>query len=249
MKRIRYYILPLLLFLAIGAKAQERTVENRPYCDLRPLHFGVIVGTSMQDMTLLNNAPSMQVNEEGTMSEYAITCDQDRWDIGFHVGVLGEVRLDQYFALRVAPQMYFGNRHILFRNFSQLGADGRPAEERQDMKTAYVLSSFDVIYAAKRFNNHRPYIMAGIAPTINLTTKANDFIQLKRTDVFFEAGIGCDCYLPFFKLRPELKFMYSLTNSLNKKHINDITDPNMLKYAGAVNSVRSKMIALTFYFE
>lgn len=249
MKRKRYYILSLFLCIAMCITAQERVVENRPYCDLRPLHFGVIVGTNLQDMALLNNGPHEVMNEDGTMTDYAITCDQDRWDMGFHVGVLGELRLNQYFAFRIAPQMYFGNRHLLFRNFTQKGIDGRPAEERQDMKAAYVTCSLDLIYAAKRFNNHRPYVMLGLAPAINLTTKVNDFLQLNRSDAFVEAGFGCDFYLPFFKLRPELKFMYSLTNSLNKKHIDDITDPNMIKYASAVNSVKSKMIALTFYFE
>lgn len=249
MKRKRYYILSLFLCVAMSLFAQERVVENRPYCDLRPLHFGVIVGANLQDMSLLNCGPHEVLNEDGTTTEYAITCDQDRWDMGFHVGVLGELRLNQYFAFRIAPQMYFGNRHLLFRNFSQLGVDGRPAEERQDMKSAYVTCSLDLIYASKRFNNHRPYVMLGLAPAINLTTKSNDILQLKNTDAFFEAGLGCDLYLPFFKLRPELKFMYSLTNSLNKKHINDITDPNMIKYASTVTSARSKMIALTFYFE
>lgn len=249
MTKRHYYILSLLLCLAVSVMAQERTVQNRPYCDLRPLHFGVIVGTNMQDMKMLVNAPQPFVEEDGRVTQSDITCDQDRWDIGFQVGVLAEFRLDTHFAFRIAPQMYFGNRHILFRNFSQLGPDNRPAEARQDMKTSYVMCSLDLIYAAQRFNNHRPYLMAGLSPAINLSTKENDYLQLNRSDIFFEAGLGCDFYLPFFKLRPELKFMYSLGNSLNKKHVDNLRDPNMIRYAQSVNSANSRMIALTFYFE
>lgn len=231
------------------ARAQERTVENRPYCDLRPVHFGVIVGTHFQGLEFENAGASTYTDADGNQQESLVTCEQNTWDSGFHVGVLGEVRMTDYLALRIAPVLYFGNRHITFTNLKALDAKGNYQQERQDMKSVYITSSFDVIYAAKRFNNHRPYIMAGLAPSLNLATKANDYIQLNKTDIFFEAGLGCDLYLPFFKLRPELKFMYSLGNSLNKNHAKALKDKNMFSYANSVTSANSNMIALTFYFE
>ena len=117
------------------------------------------------------------------------------------------------------------------------------------MKTAYISSAFDLIFSAKRFNNHRPYIMLGLNPMMNLSSKSDDYIKLKKTDLFLEVGVGCDFYLPFFKLRPELKFMYGITNSYDNKHSSEIKDKNMLPYAMAANKTHSKMIALTFYFE
>ena len=91
--------------------------------------------------------------------------------------------------------------------------------------------------------------MSCLIPVINLTVRENDYLKLKRYDVFLEAGIGCDFYLPFFKLRPELKFMYSLTNSLDTDHASRLRDVSMKPYAMSVNKAKSKMIALTFYFE
>lgn len=237
------------LFVALRLSAQERTVENRPYCDLRPFHFGVIVGTHLQDISFNNVGVQHITDDEGTEKDVWVTCDQDRWDNGFQVGVLGEARLGDYFAFRAAPMMYFGNRHIKFRNFSLPDANGKPTEVRQDMKAVYIMCSLDLIYSAKRFNNHRPYVMMGLSPSINLSTKANDYLQLNRTDIFLEAGLGCDFYLPFFKLRPELKFMYSLGNSLNMKHAGTLRDPNMKPFASSVNKANSSIIALTFHFE
>ncbi len=46
---------------------------------------------------------------------------------------------------------------------------GNPIEEKQEMKTAYISSAFNLIFGAQRFNNHRPYIMAGLNPMINLS--------------------------------------------------------------------------------
>ena len=62
-------------------------------------------------------------------------------------------------------------------------------------------------------------------------------------------GLGCDFYLPFFKLIPELKFCYSLTNALDKDHVSELKDASMRAYANSVRAGHSKMFVLTFYFE
>ena len=108
---------------AVSAIAQERTVENRPYTDLRPFHFGVLVGTHLQDIEFTNVGPQVITTEDGSV-DALVTCDQDRWDAGFNVGVLGEFRLGTYFAMRVAPAMYFGTKHFTFHNHKETLEDG-----------------------------------------------------------------------------------------------------------------------------
>lgn len=235
--------------VATQAVAQDATVQNRPYTDLRPFHFGVLVGAHMQDLEFNNIGPQVITNDDGTTVEKIITCDQDRWDSGINVGVLGELRLNQTFALRVAPAMYFGTRHLTFHNLTDKMADGKPVTQTQDLKSVYISCAAELLFAAPRFNNHRPYLMAGINPMINLTSRDDDYIKLKRYDVFLEAGLGCDLYLPFFKLRPELKFCYGLTNCLDLNHGKNIRDKNKLMYTNSVDKAQSKMIVLTFYFE
>ena len=239
----------LMIICAMDTMAQERTVQNRPYTDLRQFHFGVLVGTHLQDVEFVNVGPQVITLEDGTTQETLVTCDQDRWDPGFNVGVLGEFRLGTYFAMRVAPAMYFGTKHFMFRNHKETLEDGRPIEQRQELKTAYVSCAFDLIFSAKRFNNHRPYMMLGLNPMLNLSNKDDDYLKMKKHEVFLEAGLGCDFYLPFFKLRPELKFAYGLTNCIDTDHGNHLKDKNMLQYTNSVNKGRSKMIVFTFYFE
>lgn len=245
----RIYIITLITMLTGILHAQERTVENRPYTDLRPFHFGVVVGTHMQDIELNNVGPITLTDENGMEYESFVSTDQDRWDPGFQVGVLGELRLSTHFALRLSPTLYFGTRHITFINHMKPDEDGKPTEARQTLKSVYIAGVADLIFSAKRFNNHRPYIVAGITPMLNLTSRANDYLRLKSTDIYMSIGAGCDFYLPFFKLRPELKFMYSLTNSLDKKHASQLKDTNMLPYACSVDKAQTKMICLSFYFE
>lgn len=78
------------LALPLRLSAQDRTVQNRPYTDLRPFHFGVIVGTHLQDIELRNVGPQTITYADGTTAEALVTTEQSRWDPGINVGVLGE---------------------------------------------------------------------------------------------------------------------------------------------------------------
>lgn len=247
MKRIVFTIFAIMV--AYNIIAQERTVENRPYCDLRPFHFGVLVGVHLQDLEFINSGLVTYTDENGNETQSNITIDQDRWDPGFTVGVLGEFRLSTHFQFRIAPTMYFGTRHITFHNLKLAEGETKLEDNKQELKTAYISSAFDLIFSSPRFNNHRPYIMAGINPMMNLSSNKDNYIRLKKTDVFLELGLGCDFYLPYFKLRPELKFMHGLMNTYDKSHITNIKDKSILPYTLAAKEAHSKMIALTFYFE
>ena len=91
-------------------------------------------------------------------------------------------------------------------------------------------------------------MLAGISPMINLTAKSEDIIQLKRYDTFVEIGLGCDLYLPFFKLIPELKFCFGLGNVL-KKNRPDLIDPTQRIFTESVDRATVSMVVLTLYFE
>ncbi len=248
MKRIILMAL-IAFYTGINGMAQLRTVENRPYTDLRPFHFGVLIGTHAQDMEFQNTGITQYIDANGIEQPSHVTVDQDRWDMGFTVGVLGEFRLNRSFQFRIAPAMYFGTRHLTFYNLLEKDGAGNAIVQHQEMKTAYISSAMELIFAAERFNNHRPYVMAGINPMMNLHSSKSDYIKFKKSEIFLELGVGCDFYMPFFKLRPELKFMYGLTDSFNKKHPEHIKNKNELPYALAAKGAHSKIIALTFYFE
>ena len=246
----RLIIISIILCCALTIMAQsDRRVQNKPYIDLRTLHFGILVGFHLQDVELDNVGPHLMPNEEGTMTEQYILCDADKWSAGFSVGVLGELRLHENFSLRVTPTMHFGAKHLTFINRNKLDEQGRYIRETQDMKNTYVSLPIDLKFAAPRWNNHRPYIMAGVNPTFNLTSGDTDIVRLKKYNTMLEIGMGCDFYLPFFKLIPELKFCFGLGNVLDTNHVNELRDANLKAYASSVSNAKSKMVVLTFYFE
>ena len=251
MFRRRIIIITALACAILTATAQERKIQNKPYIDLRPMHFGILVGMNLQDIEFDNVGPQTITLDDGTTQESTILCDADKWNAGFSVGVLADLRLSQHLNLRFAPSMHFGAKHLLFRNLTETETDseGRPMEATQDMKNTYIAFPIDLKFSAQRWNNYRPYITAGVSPMINLTSKNQEYIQLKRSDFFVEVGLGVDLYLPFFKLIPELKFCYSLRDALDHDHAGELQDANQRKYTNAVSRGASKMIVLTFYFE
>lgn len=235
--------------LALTSQAQERRPQHKPYIDLRPLHFGISVGFHAQDIEFQNVGPQTQVLSDGTTASQTILCDQDSWNPGFSVGVLADLRLSSHLSARLSPTMHFGAKHLAFRNLTTTDETGRELLTTQDLKNVYISFPLDLKFAAERFNNYRPYVIAGVSPMINLSGKDQEYVQLKRYDTMIEVGLGCDFYLPFFKLNPELRFSYSLTNSLDTKHADELRDANLRAYAKSVRSAHAKMITLTFYFE
>ncbi len=241
---MRYYICMRLRILSIIAAlciatscvAQRRyVIQHKPYIDLRPMHFGIAVGMNLQDIEFKTDAP--------------IVCDADRWNTGFSVGVLADMRLSDNLNLRIVPTMHFGAKHLTLLKLDETDTHGNPRTETQDLKNTYLSVPIDLKFSAQRWNNIRPYILAGVNGMVNLTNKSQEIVQLQRTDLMLEVGLGCDLYLPFFKLAPELKFCYGLGNRIDKSHVADIKDDYKKTYANSIKSGHTKMIVLTFYFE
>jgi hypothetical protein len=145
-------------------------------------------------------------------------------------------------SLRAIPTMHFGQNTVRFRE------QNSGETSKQSLKTTYIAVPVHVKFAAERFNNYRPYVTAGVSPMWNLTVKKQQQLLLKKFDFMIEVGVGCDFYLPFFKLIPELKFSFSPLNVL-KKERKDLLDTNYLKFTQSVDEVTSKMITLSLYFE
>ena len=75
-----------------------------------------------------------------------------------------------------------------------------------------------------------------------------DPIRDKRFDCMLEIGMGCDIYLRYFKLIPELKFCLSVVDVLNSQR-DDLEDNQLIKFTKSVDKMKAKMIVFSLYFE
>lgn len=235
----KHIIITLILALiGVNAIAQRRNdgLLNRPYADLKPIHFGFSVGFHMQDLNISNNG---FITPEG---ESWFT-EVPAYSPGFCVNVLADMRISNHINLRCSPGMYFGNKKVHFRN--SITGD----ENTQNIKSNYVVVPIDIKYSATRYKNIRPYVVGGIMGILDVSKKRPEQLKLRDTDAMLTIGLGCDFYLPYFKLCPELKFCFGLRNLLNKERPDLQDNPDMMKYTQSVSQIKSNMIVLTFYFE
>lgn len=202
------------------------------------MHFGFVLGLHTQSFQV---KPS-EIPDENGVTWYG---DNPSPSPGFTVGIVTDMRMGEYFSLRFIPTLNFGDRTMSFVGYNQ--------EEKVDAYSTNVFSSlinmpFYIKYRAFRLNNYRPYLLFGGGASMDLSRKKDLPLLLKPFDVFVEFGVGCDFYLPYFKLAPELKFCLGL-NDMIERDRPLIINEDELKYTDAIARLGSRIITLSFNFE
>lgn len=211
-------------------------ILNRPYADQKLWHLGFSIGMHFQDLDFTHNG---FVTENGQQWMVEVPT----FDPGVCVNVLADLRLHKYLNLRFSPGMYFGSKGAEMRDYVTGAVD------RQDIKTAYVVTPIDLKISGDRLHNSRPYVSLGAMGSFDVSKKRSEFLQFNTADAYLTIGMGCDFYLPFFKLNPEIKFCFGLTDILRHDRPDLVDNPEMEKITRSLSKVKSKMFVLTFYFE
>ncbi len=245
--KLRHIAVMLLMVLGCaGTHAQDNDmILNRPYADVKPVHFGFSVGMNFQNLAITNNGFITDNGEEWYADVSAISP-------GFSVNVLADLRLHEHFNLRISPGLYFGNKVVRFLNHrgNPEWAEQSRYKQSQNVKSTYIVVPIDLKMSAKRYHNMRPYFTSGVMYAQDLAKDRSEQLKLKNGDLMLTVGMGCDFYMPFFKLCPEVKFCFGLKNLLDTKR-DDLEDDDfdMLKFTRSINKVTSNMVVVTFYFE
>lgn len=237
-------ILLLLVGCAVAHAQDNDMILNRPYADVKKVHFGFSVGLNFQNLAITNNG--LVVDEK--FEWYA---DVPSHSPGFSVNVLADLRLADHFNLRVSPGLYFGNKVVQYLNHrgSPDFAVQDHYKQSQNIKSTYIVLPVDVKMSAKRYHNMRPYFTAGAMYTGDLAKDRSEQLKLKNSDVMLTVGMGCDFYMRFFKLCPEVKFCFGLKNLLEKNRP-DLQEDDMTRiFTQSVSKIKSNMVVVTFFFE
>ncbi|GHT61259.1 hypothetical protein AGMMS50239_11810 [Bacteroidia bacterium] len=215
--------------------AQTQKVRNQPYGDYKLYHFGITVGLNFQDMLLTNSGLTNENGETwyGTIPNYSP---------GFTVGLVADLYLNPYMNLRFTPMLCFGDKEFEFVE------PAAKASFKTNVRSNYLLTPLDLKIRSMRLNNYRPYVLAGVYSAINLGRKKDEPVLLKQMDYGVSIGLGCDFYLPFVKVIPEIRFCFGLGDILEKDR-SDLTDLSLAKYPNALSKGVSRMVIFTFNFE
>lgn len=235
MNKAKTYILLLFITFSVSLYGQHRKLQNQPYADQRLFHLGFTLGFYTQDL-ILTNSGYLNENDEVWFSEIP------RYSPGFSVGLIGDMYLNRYMNLRVTPTLNLGGKDFVFREQSS------GEEFNASIRNNYITIPVNIKMSIERINNYRPYALVGGYGSVEIASKKNQAVLLKPYDFGVEFGIGCDFYLPLFKLAPELKFSFGLVDILETNR-EDIKDEELFKYAASLSGATQRMITLSLNFE
>jgi len=219
-------------------QAQKPKLLNYTTHDDKAIHFGFCLGLNTMDFIIQNSFSSFQTD--------SVFADITRSSPGFHIQIISNYRLGEYFDLRFLPGISFGQRDV---NFFKKVVNNKYtlANEKHKLESNYLEFPILLKYKAKRLNNFRPYIVTGPNLRVDLAKTYSEedeiFMDLKRFDLYHEVGVGFDFYLPYFKLGLELKYSYGFFNMLERR-----TTPHP-EFQNAINKLNSSIFMLSFHFE
>lgn len=234
--RLKYWFILLMMCFSAGmALAQKQKIKNLPYYDQRLLHWGFSLGLSMPDITFTHSG---NASGEGWWA----TCPQV--NPSFQVGLMGDLAITEHLNFRLTPFIYFQERAVSFaRELNNISESNS-----QHLKTTYIEIPASLKISTRRINNYRPYLVTGMHVDIDMAHEKETPIVFNRFDLGLHIGLGCDFYLPFFKLAPEIRFNLGLLDMIDHDR-KTLQDHTMMPYTEAIKSAHNTGMSVILWFE
>ena len=235
MKKLLFIIAVLIFVQSANAQlfSKER-LSNLETFDNRFLTWGYFLGFNNYDY-------NFDYIEENGNTETDINVESQT---GFNVGLIGDMRISRYINLRLEPGLYFTQRNLNFPGFEE------EKDFIRDVKSTYIHVPLLVKISTKRLNNIKPFVVAGISTSINLSSNEKNpddnfqgEFRAKRNTSYFELGAGIDFYLFYFKFTPSIRGLFATSNELVPD--NDPASP----WTSNISKMASRAWVINFTFQ
>ncbi len=259
MKKSGFSVIVFILFFVItfSSYAQVTKVPNLKLYDYEPYHFGFIIAVNQMNFVIETKENIHQLYfkdkqlPQADLPVYPVDSAmiygiEPETTFGFAVGIVGDLRIGNYFNLRAVPSLAFGSRFINYDLRLYQGMDTVSFVSRQKINSTFVDFPFYLKYKSKRVHNMRAYVFGGVKFSFDLASQAkkkeddNYEPKLYRSDTYGLIGAGMDFYMNWFKFGVEFNMSYGLRDVL-------VREGNI--YTDGIESLRSKIFMLTFTFE
>ncbi|MFT5437477.1 MAG: hypothetical protein ACI840_002131 [Ulvibacter sp.] len=235
MKKLLFII--IVLIFSQSTKAQifsNERLANLATADNRLLSWGYFLGFN-------NYGFNFDYIKENGNTETDITVEGQS---GFNVGLIGDVRINKYINLRLEPGLYFAQRDLIFPGLEE------EKDFLREVKSTYIHIPLLVKFSTKRLNNLKPFVVAGISTSLNLSSNEKnpddnfkgEFRSTSNTS-YFELGFGIDFYLFYFKFTPSIRGLFATSNELIQD--NSTNSP----WTGNISKMSTRAWVLNFTFQ
>jgi len=218
----------VLFIISTAVKAQDPRWSNLPTYDNRILHYGfsIGVGTSGYRATL----------SQSFLDNDTILSVRPSFTSAFTLGFVVNLRLHEYFDLRLLPTVGFYERKV---DYQFAGSS-----KSQSIESTFLEFPLLVKYKSQRRKNTRMYLVGGVKYSIEAGAKKKEKkkteLRTQSADLAVEYGVGFDFYCPLFKFSPELRMSHGLVNMVN-------ADPNV--YSTSLSKLTTHTLTLYLHFE
>ena len=228
----------MLLFPTIGGWAQDRPGHLNTF-DTRKFHYGIQVGYTQSKFDL-------QYSEQDTLRQ-TILGTTSYYSPGFHINIIGDMRLGDWFNIRLLPGIT-----LISRDMSYVWSDSYTAthwkyDTRRTVESVYGEVPIELKFRAKRYGNFRPYLTAGgvwgfdfASLRKNKNNNDESIIRLNPMDLRYTYGVGFDIFLRYVKFAVELRMAFGLV---------DLRVEDNDYYTQSVTKLLSRTFMLSFTFE
>jgi len=214
--------------LSFGQLFSGESVTNQPNIDNARWTWGYFLGFNSYDFNFdyIDLEPDKLVETR----------------VGFNVGLVGNLKINNNFDLRIEPGVNFNTR-----GFQASSAD---PDTFTEITSTYVHLPLLVKFNANRLNNFRPFVVGGLSTSINLSSNENNpddnsagQFRMKTNSYYYEVGFGIDLYLYYFKLTPSIRGVFAINDELVRDN-----DPNSI-YTENVDKMSSRAVFINFTFQ
>lgn len=232
-----------IIFILMLAAFANTWAQDRPghlsAFDNRKYHLGIQVGYTQSkfDLHFAEN-DSIRQNILGTTSYYSP---------GFHIDVIGDMRLNDYFNLRILPGVTLISRDMAYVWSSSYTETHWKYDTLRTVESAYGEIPIELKFRAKRYGDFRPYLTLGGSwgfdfASLRKNKNNNDesIIRLNPIDLRYTTGIGFDFFLNYVKFAIEMKMAFGIPDLR-------VVDDDI--YTQSVTGLRSRTFMLSFTFE
>lgn len=227
----------MLLFAGMGSAMAQ--VQYLASFDKKQIHYGIQIGytqSKFEDAYTLDDSVRTLMYGSGS-----------RYTPGFHIAVLTDFRLGNYFNLRILPGLTLINRTINYSWSPEYLVTHPGADMKRNVESVYGEIPIDIKFRAFRWRNFRPYLTAGGSYGFDFASMRNNknnndqsIIRLNTSDLRYTTGVGFDFYLRYVKFAIELKMSFG---------ISDLKIPDDDLYTQSVDFINTRTFMLSFTFE
>ena len=223
-------VIIVLCLCVCSGFSQTTEHRNLPNYDNNFLHYGFSVGANYSVFRLKHS--------DAFLTQDSFSSVRSIGTYSFSLGFILNMRLAEFFDLRLLPAVSFYNRKIKY-NYS----DPEVGELLLGFESSFIELPLVLKYKAQRRGNYRMYMIGGVKPGFavggNKDSK-EERLSLPARDFAIEAGFGLDIYYELFKFSPELRFSLGLVNLHDK-----IQTPE----SQVMERLSTYTVSLYFFFE